>query len=788
MRAKFPVWLFLLLCVVCICFSSYAQVNSYVQKVRGYVTDAESKQPLQNVVVLLLPDKKLNATTDSNGYYVLENVPIGRQSFQFFYLGYETKTANELLVTTGKEVELNVALSENLQTLKEVSISANKAGTPLNEFAMLSARSFSVEETRRYAATISDPARMSMNFAGVSGNGDLDNSIVVRGNSPRGVLWRLEGVEIPNPNHFSDLGNSGGAVSMLNANTMSNSDFYTGAFPPEIGNALSGAFDLSLRSGNKDTREHAIVVSTLGTEIATEGPFKKGGQSSYLFDYRYSTLTLVLDYLGLNGLIPDYQDLSFKLNFPTKKSGTFTVFGIGGRNKVYTDPPKDSTQWSDSNPNFKLNNISTMGAAGITHQYFITPTSYVKTIVSSSIDKAQRKADTLNPFDNYNPVPIDSTLFQNTALRLSVMYNNKLSTASTLRAGVIAQALGYALKYDYYDYSTKKTVELLNSTGSTEFYQAYLQWKQRFAQNLTLIVGLHGSYYALNSKYSIEPRASLSYMPGRHKLSVSAGLHSKPDNISTYMYRAPLTLGFPNQNLDLQRAFHSVLGYEVSLPLKSRLKAEVYYQYLYAIGVEADTASPFSMINAENVYSLLGTKPLVSEGTGQNYGIDLTLERPLADNYYIMITASLFTSNFTTYKGESYRGHFDRGYQLNLIGGKEFYINRKKTSLVGVNGKFIISGGQRESPVDVPQTLLAQKVIYTPGQYYTLHNPYYLRTDWSAYLKFNRKKLAHTVEFGAQNVTNRRNYSYSFFDFREGKVKFVRETGIIPAIGYRIEF
>ena len=171
---------------------------------------------------------------------------------------------------------------ESLHKLDEVTIKASSNRTrPLNEFASISARSFSVEETRRYAASVADPARMVMNFPGVTNSGD-DNSIVVRGNSPKGVLWRLEGIEIPNPNHFSALGSSGGSISMLNANVLGNSDFYTGAFVPEIGNALSGAFDLNFRNGNTERYEHTVQVGVLGVELATEGPFKKGGKASYL--------------------------------------------------------------------------------------------------------------------------------------------------------------------------------------------------------------------------------------------------------------------------------------------------------------------------------------------------------------------------------------------------------------------------------------------------------------------------------------------------------------------------
>jgi len=225
------------------------------QKVRGRVVDAESKQPLVGVIVVAKSDNQLNAVTDEDGYFSISNVPVGRQSFMFQYMGYEPATASEVLVTSGKELELNMSLTESLQNLEEVTISATRqSDKALNEFATISSRSISVEETKRYAGTFADPARMAQNFMGVSNGGDMFNGIIVRGNSPKNVLWRLEGIEIPNPNHFSGLGTTGGAISMLNANVLGTSDFYTGAFPAEMGNALSGVFDMKFRNGNTEKR------------------------------------------------------------------------------------------------------------------------------------------------------------------------------------------------------------------------------------------------------------------------------------------------------------------------------------------------------------------------------------------------------------------------------------------------------------------------------------------------------------------------------------------------------
>ncbi len=773
---------------------SVAVQSKLTQKVRGQVVDAASRQPLAGVIVLLASDNQINTTTDARGYFTMSQVPVGRQTFQFSLTGFENYVVTEASVISGKELELNVSLKESLHQLDEVVVSAGKdKARPMNEFATVSSRSFSVEETRRYAAAFSDPARMAQNFPGVSNAGDQDNSIVVRGNSPKGVLWRLEGIEIPNPNHFSGLGATGGAISMLNANVLGNSDFYTGAFPAEIGNALAGAFDLNFRNGNTEQREHTVQIGALGVELATEGPFKKGGKSSYLINYRYSTLALLGRFLDLGGVQPEYQDASFKLNFPTEKAGTFSVFGLGGYNKAVQHVKADSSVWDgEENENLRFKDNTMMGVAGVSHQYFLNKKSYIRTVLSASYDKSASDADTLNPADNYKVVPVQHTSGSNTAYRLSVMYNNKINARHTFRTGIIAQQMAYDMDYNYYDTDEAQWKTIISGNGQTQFYQGYLQVRSRLSERWSMTAGVHGSYFALNSKYTIEPRASIAYEVNQHKMTLAAGFHSKPDHISTYFYQnvnqADATT-FPNKNLDLLKAFHAVAGYSTMLPGKLRLKTEVYYQKLYDIAVEKDVNSSFSVINAQDVFSLMETKkPLVSEGTGQNYGIDISVERPFSNNYYMLLSGSLYKSTYTNYKGDEYSTRYNRNYQMNLIGGKEFKLSANGRKVLGLNGKILYSGGMRESKIDLAQSIANKEQVLVPGEYFTQVAPAYFRADIGIYYKFNSRRATHSIQFDVQNVTNRKNYYFSYFDSKSGSIKQVNQLGFFPNISYRIDF
>ena len=338
----------LALCLALLFLSIGAYSQDYSQTIRGTVVDKQSQSPLPGAsVVLLNSTSPIGVQTDIDGNFKLEKVPLGRQGIQVTFLGYNPATLANLTLTSGKEIVLTIELEEKVITTDEVVISAEKnKAEALNEMTTVSARAFTVEETSRYAGSFNDPSRMAMNYAGVANTNDSRNDIIIRGNSPLGLLWRLEGINIPNPNHFGALGTTGGPVSILNNNDLANSDFLTGAFPSEYGNATSGVFDLNMRSGNNEKREYVCQFGFNGLELGAEGPFSKKSKASYLANYRYSTLQ-ILDALHINlgiGAIPQYQDFTFKLNFPGTKFGKFSVFGIGGLSHItIIENQKDSS-------------------------------------------------------------------------------------------------------------------------------------------------------------------------------------------------------------------------------------------------------------------------------------------------------------------------------------------------------------------------------------------------------------------------------------------------------------
>ena len=507
-------FLMLVFSLVFTCAALQNNAQTHTQTIKGTITDKDSKIPLigANIHVKSLPEP-VGTSTDVEGNFRLNDIPIGRHDIEISYIGYEPMVLSSLMLTSGKEMVLNIELVESAISLEAAVVVADYDKTKtINEMATVSARSFSVEETSRYAASYYDPARMAQNYAGVTisgGNGDLYNEIIVRGNSPSGVLWRLEGIEIPNPNHFGSLGNSGGAISMLSSSTLSNSDFYTGAFPSEFGNAISGVFDLNMRNGNSDKREYSFMLGALGVEAAIEGPFNKNSSASYLINYRYSTLA-ALSAVGLNpvgDVLPEYQDLSFKINVPTKKAGVFGLFGLAGKNRAYYEPTADTLRWESSDDKWGFEERQKVATVGLSHKIILNDNSYLKTVLAGSYNRYEEEDYWLDRENNYKKMVDEFSSFDDKIFRITSTYTNKLNAKNTVRAGVIFSQMNFDFEFKEVEEDTLRTY--LDNRGDAQMVQAFGHWKYRISKDWTLNTGLH--YTLFTSEQSFFNRTSSWY-------------------------------------------------------------------------------------------------------------------------------------------------------------------------------------------------------------------------------------------------------------------------------------
>ena len=752
-----------------------------VSSIRGTILDADTRVPLIGVSIIIADSDPLIGTVSNTvGAFHFHNLPVGRYDLWVQYLGYEPRRVNNILLTSGKEEVVRVELTESLIQLEEVTVRASQhKGEPLNNLATVSARSFTMEETKRYAGSFHDPARMAASYAGVSADPGGGNEIVIRGNSPRGLQWRLEGIEIPNPNHFSEEGATGGPISILNSTTLDHSDFLTGAFPADYGNALSGVFDLNLRKGNNEKREFKLQVGLIGFEGAAEGPIIKGADASFLVNYRYSTLA-VFNAVGIKiagDAVPEFQDLTFQLNFTTKRAGTFSVFGLGGISHIY----EEYGSWRND---FETD----MSVVGIKYLHILNAQTYINTSLATTVSRNmwwhERQLDT----DAYELTDRENFLYNNYLGNITL--NHKFNPKHYLKAGFTYTGSIYDLFTDYYDQGQGIMVPEVEQNGRTSYWQAFCNWRYRITDELTFNTGLHLLYFNLNGNYSLEPRAGLQwqFLPG-HALSGGVGIHSRLETLTNYLAERKEEDGTviqPNRNLEISKARHYVIGYRNNTLPNFMIKGELYYQDLFDVPVEDDPASSFSALNY--AYGIT-TRTLSNEGTGSNYGVELTLEKFFSRKYYFLMTTSLYQSKYMAGDRIKRNSRYNGNYVFNLLGGKELTLGKGHYPwTLGLSGRIIWAGGQRHTPIDLEASREAGYTVWEQELAWSEQYDDFIRLDFKASFIKNRKKSTHTIELDIQNATNRLNIMGAYYDPDEDIINTWTQMGIIPTIIYRIEF
>jgi hypothetical protein len=794
--------------------------QNLTQTVRGTVIDVDSKLPLIGASMIIAgTNPAIGTTTDANGKFRLEKVSIGRVTLQLSYIGYEPLTITNIEVNSGKEVVLDINMKESTVKMEAVIVKPNhKKGEALNGMAMVSSRSISVEETGRYSNSWSDPSRVVSNFAGVATNPDgASFDIIVRGNSPKYLQWRLDGVEIPSPYHFDDQNASNGGLSALNNKLLAASDFYTGAFPAEYGNALSSIMDVKIRTGNNEKFEAAFGVGLLGTELTLEGPFKKGYAGSYLVNYRYSTVSL-LSKLGLveMGEKPDakFQDLNFKVILPTKKAGTFSVFGLGGLSStsakglklgVMTTPGSENNN-ADIRKNYEKSNF--LSNLGINHTLTINSQSMLKTSLtysSSGISDDIFEYGIIKKYDDNGGFLNDSATrttqtFRNriakSSYRAAVTYNNKINAKNKIQIGSRYTLMVNGYDQGIYDYAATSLFKVEDFRKNFGVINNFISWKYSLNENVSLVTGLHNMNVLLNNKSTIEPRVAINWqINNSSSINAGYGKHSNMESVHNYFTRIQQKDGSitePNTSLDLLKARHFVLGYKKRITENVVAKLEAYYQYLYDLPVENNDSSSYSTINEGIDYRYV---PLVNKGRGKNLGLEFTLEHFFNNNYYYLISASLFDSKYKTLEEVWRNTQYNSNYMVNMLGGKEFKnLGKKQNKSLAINAKVFLGGGKRYIPLlrDASGNVTvdpAKDLYWDYKKAYDKKLDDYYQVTLSVSYKINKPKATHEIYLDLQNITNFQARISEYYDAgKPDKVGYLKAMPAFPNLMYRIYF
>lgn len=771
--------------------------DKFTQVVRGVVVDNATSLPLTGASVLLLNSDPVKGTsTDEKGNFRLDQVPVGRQSLKVSFIGYEDKFVNNLSVTTGKELVLTIRMNESMVSMSEVIIRADsRKDLPINEMALISARSFSIEETERYAGSVGDPARMASSFAGVSAISDQQNEIVIRGNSPMGLQWRLDGMDIPNPNHFGAVGTTGGGISMINNNTLSNSDFYTGAFPAEFGNALSGVFDLRMRNGNNERYEYTLQAGFNGLEAGAEGPISRKTGSSFLVSYRYSALKLASALIGTEALsisaVPYYHDLSFKINFPNKKFGRFSITGLGGLSGINeNDSERDTSQWSGGYRGTDYHFGTRMGTLIASHLYYFNTRTWLDSYVSLSGVNSFVNQDTLTT-SNMDPSPQSRQDALESRLQFAISLHEKPDQKNLFEVGLNLQILFYGFREKYIN-KANEMVPLIYVNGTSTFLKGYFEWQWEFTDRFTFNAGLTGLYYGFNNKVTADPRVSFKWqIAALHSISFGTGLYSQLPEAMFYFVRTTLPDSsevLTNKGLGYMKSYHAVVGYDYLIMPKLRLKAEVYYQHLFNIPVRQNEPA-YSMLNFgdDSFSSIPIIDSLINDGTGNNFGIEVTVEKFMSRGLYFLFTGSLFSSTYRGYDGILRHTAFDKNFVVNLLAGKEFCIRKK--NFLTLDLKITWAGGMRYLPFHTVQVDEGYYVrVDDWDEAYETRRPDYFRLDFRVGYKINFRKMTGEIAVDMLNLTDQKDIYYQFLEPSTGQIMTVYMLPFLPVPLIRFQF
>ncbi len=783
MKQKF----ILLITLSLFCFySGFSQAN-LKQTLRGVVVDRETQIPLPGVNIILLDtDPQQGTISDESGYFRFEQVTIGTQTVQASYIGYKTQILDNITLSSAKEKIIKIELEESVTEIDEVVIKATvHKDKPLNKMATISARSFTVDETNRYPGSYGDPARMAANYAGVMSVRDNRNDIIIRGNSSTGLLWRLDGVEIPNPNHFAASGTTGGPITILNNNLLTNSDFLTGAFPAEYGNALAGVFDLKMRNGNNEKREYWAEFGYNGLEFGTEGPFSKKSNASYLITYRYS-LVDIIDLLGAEVETTKYQDLTMKLNFPLKK-GRLSFIGMGGTSYIEMfDSNDDQKDWTFENWGEDLSNGSDIGSMALSYVHFFGTKTRLQTALSLYGSEVTTQIDTF-----YNVASQIGNWAGEKSSEVKASFtshlNTKINPKNTFNLGVkidryFVNFADSSMRYGQFRIDTDVKEEF-------DLFQGYAQFKHKFTDDKELYLGLHAQYLDMNNTYSFEPRMGFNWnLNDKNSVKIGYGLHSQTQLRIIYFTQTQLDDGsliYTNKNLDFSKSHQIIAGYDHLFSTNLRLKLEAYYQYLYDIPVKKSMPE-YSVLNYGAEYFIERVDSLTNDGTGENYGLELTLERFLDNNFYFLITSSIYQSSYKGYSGNKRSTAFNGNFAINILGGYEAPFRKNNAFIIGLRTTY--AGGRPYVPYDVNATIQQQTEVLDWDRAYEIQQEDYFRINLRLGIKRNKPKFNVEIAMDLQYRTNYTSVYEHRIDPLTGKIYHNYEMALYPMASYRIQF
>lgn len=781
-------------------------VSMQAQTVRGTVTDAISGEKLIGATVKVV-ETGTGSVVDLEGNFRIDIPQSGRYTLETSYVGYEPNVMKEVLVAGVKEVVIDIQLRENNTELTEVVVRprVNKEAT-VNPTVLTGGVMLSMEEASRFAGGYNDPARLVMSFAGISGEAD-GSGLSIHGNAPERMQYRIEGVEVFTPNHFNDTWNAGyGLVSALNSNVIGNSDFFTSTFNANYNNALSGVFDVKMRTGNNSKHENILQLGTVSEELTLEGPISRKSNSSYIVNYRYGFTSLVdkLNLIDADGAHVGFQDFSAKLMFPTKRAGTFSIFGLGFYDTTWDERMKQEdthSAYDASDNEAKLVQL----LAGVSHKIHLNNKWTWRTTAAYNTQHLkndtyyyglERSAEGIVNQPLAYEEPEQKYLFSIQKVNEDrLLFNTELSKQVTDRWLI---QLGGEYSHRFFNLAYKSVDQLYAPVSTMHEYtkmkddtglaNIFCQNLVRVSNYFSLSAGIAGNYFLLSKDFSVEPRVSLKWEPNeKNSFSMGYGLHSMIEKLDAYFYRNA-DGNLANKDLGLTKAHHLHATYVHKLNSNLTLRMNAYYEYGFdtPVGIDGSTYC------VTNRYFFYTDEPLVNKGNTRNYGGDITLEHYMNRGFFGQTNFSLYKSQYRGVDKVWRNQLYDRGFMFKILGGKEWMIGK---NMLNVSVKYSIQGGLRYTPIDVEQMraniaagIIDDNPIYKDNEAFSQRFDPSGIVDLTISYKINRRHVSHTFAFEGLNILQTETPLYQRFDLGTLDVRTDKSGLSLPNIFYRLDF
>lgn len=771
----------------------YAQTGS----LEGTVVDARTLEPLVGVNITI-KGEIYGAATNMDGRYAIYGIDAGIYTVLYSMIGYEQVVETDVLIRGSRSTIKNLELSQSVvESSDEVTVTAYSY-FERDEEIPVSYRNLSYEEVRRSPGAREDVSRMVQNLPGITPTTDDRNDLVVRGGSPAEVLYRVDGIEIPNPNHFPTQGATGGPISMLNTQFIEEVSFLAGGFPARYGHKMSGVLDIQYREGNSQSFNGKFDLNFAGAGGNFEGPI---GDGSWMLAFHRSFLDVMEGVLNFGG-IPIYSNLQGKLTYDLGNDTRINILGIAGDDKINIQPEPDAADFEQG----EIDTVSYSHVINKNQQYtvganlrkiwsekiysnFVLSRSYNEFFTNFNIDDkriSRQTGDELNISLLESADVYDNTSIERTT-ELKTEWNVLLDSKSELNFGAYSKAFTFDHEIISSPSSDTNQVGTPAQGNRVNFHQSlspkfggYASFNRWIGKRLHVNIGTRYDFFNLLESGNWSPRFGLSYrLNDKLTLNAATGVfHQRPEFIH-------ITSDSLNQErLSIIRSAHYIAGMDYLLSEATLFSVEIYRKYYSNYPVSADPDYPFqSTMNSGASYGAsFAANRLVSEGVGRASGIEVLLQKKLISGLYGLISYSFSNIEYKALDNIWRPGDFESEHVGNIVTG--YRLNKNwEFSL-----KWRYASGRPYTPYDVEESIKAGAGrIDTDAINSARFNPYH-RLD----LRFDHRSFFQNFTlisyFSIENVYNRKNQNAVFWNSDQERPSFSYQTSFFPVGGFSLEF